>query len=144
MGSTWRNAAWAEFWIGQHLETKNDDRKRYTEKDVPITIRTKQREMPDIATVAIAYLNEHPKTSSYKLVAYLKTQGIYLTQKPAWRLIKKWRTAPDTLRLDESTGRYISTAYTQNVITQLGQSITPGYTKEKWRKDWNEKYGLTR
>lgn len=142
IGKDWRNESWAEFWINQHLETKNDDRQQFQEKPVNSPIRTKRREMPDITAVAVAYLNEHPKTSSYKLVTYLKTQNIHITQNPAWRIIKKWKTAPDTLRLDQATGKYLSTGYTQNTVTPTGEQIPEGYTREQWRKDWNKKHGL--
>lgn len=145
LGSGWRKEAWAEFWINQHLETKNDDRREWQNKDIPVDKkirRTGARDMVDITKLAMVYLTDNPKTSSYKLVAWLKTQGIHISQFPAWRIIKKWKANPDTLQLDDTTRRYLSSGYMSNVITPLGQSIPPGYTKEQWRKDWNEKYGL--
>lgn len=136
----WRQEAWAEFWIGQHKETQNDDRRDL--QTVKKKTRARPRDMLAITRVAIDYLNVHSKVSSYKLCEYLKTCGISIDQKSAWRIIKRWKNKPDELILDHGTGRYLSDAYLHDVVTPLGEQIPTGYTKKQWREDWNKKYNL--
>lgn len=144
LGIDWRKESWAEYWIGQHAETKDDDRREYKDKDITYAkiYRIGARDMNRIAQFAVAHYISNPTVSSYKLVGWLKTHDIHISQKSAWRMIKKWRIAKDTLKLDPTTEKYLSSGYTSNVITPLGKSIPAGYTKDQWRKDWNEKYGL--
>jgi len=141
----WKHEAWAEYWINQHLETKNNDRRELESKLQPAlnkAYRTGARDMQQISKLTFAYLNENPKTSSYKISMWLKSHGIEVSQKSAWRMLRKWKSDPDRLVYNTATHKYVSNAYLHNVITPLGTPIPEGYTKIQWRKDWNQKYGL--
>ncbi len=146
VGINWRRHAWAEFWVNQHLETKNDDRREWkhiTAPSVTKVYRQGARDIQSISKVAIPYLKENPKTSSYKLVRWLAQFGITISQKSAWRIIKRWKANPDVLVQDTDTQRYISNSYLHDVTTPLDVPITAGYTKAQWKEDWKKKHGLT-
>lgn len=102
-GHNWREQEWAVYWINQHKETQNDDRRD------PDPIRPKaptgnRRDIKLIHKLCRDYLDSHvgTKISTYKLARWLLSEhDINVNQATIWRFVKRYKA--EKLKL-ESTG----------------------------------------
>jgi hypothetical protein len=93
-GPEWQSQAWAKFWINQHLQTKNDDRKEQIEltSTKPRKNTGPRRDTQEIFELCKQYLESVDyKVSSRKLAAHLRNHDINITHMTAWRIIKELR-----------------------------------------------------
>jgi hypothetical protein len=90
LGKDWRSEPWAKFWINQHKETQNDDR-REMNPIKPTKTTGPRRDSKHIYELCDQYMRTTVKPSSYKFTSHLLTLDIKINQATAWRMMKKWK-----------------------------------------------------
>lgn len=97
-GPDWHNQEWAIYWRTQHQETKDDDRRDYKfdkeQRVTPLNNTGSRRDMKSIRAHCADIYAENPQISSYGLARQLLAKhDITLSQKMAWIILKKFRSA---------------------------------------------------
>lgn len=92
-GHNWREQEWAKYWINQHLETKNDDRKAFISPAPDSSKGGPRRDIKMIRELVHTYYNINPKMSSYKIARHIAhEQGITVSHQTVWSILKKLRS----------------------------------------------------
>lgn len=142
-GPDWKSQEWAKYWIGQHEQTKHDDRKEYTRevgnRVTPHNSTGPRRDSALIRQLIFRYLSACDTLPSTRAVMkyLLSTYGIVVWHTLCWRYIKQWKLNPDIVHIDIPVGLHM-----QQIFTPLGNPVPEGYTKKQWRIDWNKRYGI--
>jgi hypothetical protein len=91
LGKDWRSEPWALFWINQHKETQNDDRREFSTVK-PTKTTGPRRDSKQLYDLCHTYMCTVEKPSSYKFTNYLRAMDIKINQATAWRMMKRWKT----------------------------------------------------
>lgn len=94
-GHDWRTQDWAVYWVKQHQQTKDDDRRDAQFENnarVKPLAPSVRRSGTLIRKLADDYFENDPKISSYKLCRLLmRDHDLHVSHVTAWKIIKKLR-----------------------------------------------------
>lgn len=94
-GADWQTQEWAKFWLGQHMQTRNDDRREYLIEHKGLVPQVdKLRKPRSDHDKIVEYILELKKLnnkfpSARKLEASLKSSGIVVDHNTVWRILRK-------------------------------------------------------